>query len=468
MIITDIGLDAALQSQASGFSYKISLNTIKFGAQNNSMGRGATDLPGGVIYTALPSQVKYAKIDNSIIYQVTLDQTIGDFTYGSVGLYMDSGELFAYDVFPLYTKYANNLPERLGNVNVRYYTLSMEDISSMVELTIDHSMSASLPSVINDAALPDANNAPHEVYVVHAVTDLGGEAGLAYTDGTDWHYLSFSESALSAVKQSNTFTATPSATGENSIAIGEAQVSGDYSVAINGRIVGDYNFVASTGNSVTTQGTNNIAIGDRNSAGNTSDRNHNTIIGGVLNTSTGNFNTALGADGADMQSDNGLAFGRHPKTSTNSEIARSAGMFSRKGDAQGSSLLFKGQSSSLSATEILINNQKWYIEENSVTQVKGVLMSYNTTMTTLPGDPPTPQAGMMYAWDVTFGIYAAQTKIAVSGIFVTPRAEFASPQVTILSTTLDLVNRYLRLFVNPQSSSNTLWVFDVQTTRIMW
>lgn len=92
-VITRAGLDSAQRAQANG--YYISLHTFAVGsAYGYPPETTATALKGTELHRARVSG--YRVIDeNTVEYTCILDQNVGDFSYGEVGLYMEDGTLFA-------------------------------------------------------------------------------------------------------------------------------------------------------------------------------------------------------------------------------------------------------------------------------------------------------------------------------------------------------------------------------------
>lgn len=458
MLLTDVGTNALLQSDASGHSFVLDITALKFGALNTNLGSSATEIPGGIVYTASSPQISYSKLnDRTILIKVTLDSSVGDFTYGSVGLYLSTGELFAYDIFPIVTKTKSNLPGVYGDTQTRYYAVTCQNISSSVNLSFDAIVPSELPTVDNSHDLPDADESLNTLYIVKSIAQLGGNPGLAYTDGIDWHYSSLAQSGKEAFHQSTPFSGSPQATGTNAIAIGDSEVDGNNSIAMNSSIaIGDNVFVANTGKDDTTFGDHHVVIGDRNTGGLTSDRHHNTIIGGSQNTPDADNVTAIGAEGAKLNADYSVAIGKRGKTTTMGELAFSSGMFSREGDAQVSRFIFKAITTDTDLTPLLSHTSDLYVEANSAMFGRGVVMSVQTTPSLV-----------IYVWDVILKVQSLGSVITQS-LTLTPRAEYSTPVSTVINVAINNDDHMLEFTINALNSNNTRWVLNLETTRIMW
>lgn len=91
--ITNAGLLAANQAQAGG--PKINITTFKVGsAVNYSPQLTDTDLHGTVLFSQAVNG--YAVLSaHEVEYTLTLDDSVGDFQFGEIGIYLEDGTLFA-------------------------------------------------------------------------------------------------------------------------------------------------------------------------------------------------------------------------------------------------------------------------------------------------------------------------------------------------------------------------------------
>ena len=462
MRITDIGTQAILQSLSTGFIFQINIDTVKLGALNTDLGSPATDVPGGVVYTVPAASVKSSKLNNkTILFEITLNENVGDFTYGSVGLYLTTGELFAYDIFAPYPKKANNLPVQLGDTHKHYYSVTCQDLSSAVTLTFAPIVPSELPSVNTAALLPAAASAPNSLYIVKTHSAFSNKPALAYTNGASWVYSPLDSNTLQSFTQSPTMTGTATATGTNSIAAGNATANGNENVVLGtASATGNNNIVARTGNLVTTHGDHHVIIGDRNSGGSLAGQHHNTLIGGLSNSvlNTVNNATAIGAEYAVLEADYSIAVGKNPKTNTVGESAHAVGMFSRAGDAQHSRILLKAISNSMAPTELFADSiGRFIVEPNSAIFGKGTMLMVC----------PSPEK--IIAWDFTL---RAENTVGNSGILrahsFTVRSEY--PVIHGVTFVVNINNplNALQFIVNPENTSATRWLLDFELTRIMW
>lgn len=463
MIITDVGMNAILQSEASGYVYKIDIGAIKLGALNTNLGTGATELPGGPVYTFNTDQIKYTELDSAgtpskyILIQTDMDSTVGDFTYGSVGVYLESGELFAYDIFSIYPKNATNLPEVYGDHHRRFYGLICKNITDMVTLDYDVVASTQFPSVAHDGLLPTASDVPYMLYLVAKISSISNKPGLAYSNGTSWIYSTLDQQGLAGIDVSSTFTGNPSASGDTSIAFGNSTIQGDDSMSLgDSHGIGDRILVGFTGNSTTTYGEDQIVFGDRNSGGLTSARHHNIVTGGSQNLAAADYVSIFGGEGNRGNADYTTLMGKRSKATTKGEKTHAVGMFSREGDAQHSEFIFKLITNSTNSTEMFADtNGRLFVELDSATFFYGKLLMVR------PG-------ALYYAWDVSIRVENTTLGGIAASLTVTARPEYFVPALTVLSITISNIDSTLRLNITAPNSSVTRWVLDLAATRVMW
>jgi hypothetical protein len=107
--------------------------TFRLGATATEFSHLAQTLPGGVVYNGLPEQMD-AILDeenNTVIYRIVLDENVGDFSYGNVGLYLPSGELLTYTPLPeVRSKTRSDLPNAYGDYHAYRIPISIAPFSS--------------------------------------------------------------------------------------------------------------------------------------------------------------------------------------------------------------------------------------------------------------------------------------------------------------------------------------------------
>lgn len=137
LTIVNQGLEAA--HSAGSFGPKINAVTVKFGDGTLSSDLSFTDLQGTLLYTA--PVTSYSVISSNLVeYYVLLDETVGDFAFTEVGLFLDTGELFAHgivdDVSSPISKYQQNLPSTVGNRIHIKLQIQLSNITNILDFTL--------------------------------------------------------------------------------------------------------------------------------------------------------------------------------------------------------------------------------------------------------------------------------------------------------------------------------------------
>jgi len=133
---------------------------------------------GGVnaaVYTMTSSsQLQYSVLSpNEVLYLITLDETVGNFTIGNIGLYTSDGTLF--DIVALSntsTKIATS-GTTLGNRRVYECIVNFTNAATISSLTGLVEYAYNLATVATQSALPSPVTPPYNIYLVQNYTVLG-------------------------------------------------------------------------------------------------------------------------------------------------------------------------------------------------------------------------------------------------------------------------------------------------------
>jgi hypothetical protein len=191
--ITTAGLNAIVQSAASGYQMQLSVTRFKLGSLNTPFDQNATDVPGQIVYTGQSPalQAMPTPDPNTILYVVTLGYDVGTFKFGSVGLYLADGTLLTYiSLNNIMTKVGNNLPGTAGNYLTYYIPVQIVRSSDSFEITASPISYSALPRVSTFSAVPAAVISPFNCYAVSADETLGGRPSIVFNDGQTWYHLS--------------------------------------------------------------------------------------------------------------------------------------------------------------------------------------------------------------------------------------------------------------------------------------
>ena len=133
-VITNIGLDRAAQANEKGIALTIE-KFIVGDAYDYTPSVSDTKIHGNALYESNPSSYKYVG-NRTIQIMCTLPATIGPFAWGEIGLYLDSGELFALASLPKPQNKYSSLESDISSSVTFYCYLSLAYDS--VQVTIDY------------------------------------------------------------------------------------------------------------------------------------------------------------------------------------------------------------------------------------------------------------------------------------------------------------------------------------------
>lgn len=134
LLIVNDGLEAAHNAGLAG--PRVNITTIKLGDAIFTPDVSMTDLQGTLLHTASVNSFSVINANN-IQYEVVLDESIGDFTFNEIGLFLDSGELFAIGVtsVPIF-KEKQILPTIVGNRIVLRLQLQLSNLTNVLDFTL--------------------------------------------------------------------------------------------------------------------------------------------------------------------------------------------------------------------------------------------------------------------------------------------------------------------------------------------
>jgi len=138
----------------------------------------STDITDAV-YTGYPSQLQYAVVnDNTVEYIVTLDESVGDFDIGRIGLYMDNGDgtstlfsITSIDAPSPDHKFATS-GGTVGNRLTYTIFLAISNMANIANFTIQLLQILTIPEVPSELSLPDPDHVAFNTYQVmkHSVS----------------------------------------------------------------------------------------------------------------------------------------------------------------------------------------------------------------------------------------------------------------------------------------------------------
>ena len=198
-IITQAGITAAINAGQTGPNFDVS--GFRIGSQSANEGATAlstdTDVDG-FVYQGNPTQLSYNIVDqDTIMWTIALDTTVGNFEIGNVGIVMPGNVLLCKAVYPAQTlKYMSNPPTTVGNVLYYKILMRLANIASLINVTIIESLTASLPEVPTEVQLPDAFSSPYNAYMVDNHTKLGTPTVALRLNGNWFHAGHYSSAGM--------------------------------------------------------------------------------------------------------------------------------------------------------------------------------------------------------------------------------------------------------------------------------
>jgi hypothetical protein len=193
-VITKAGISAAIRAGSGGAL--ININHFKIGPTQIVPDEGMTDASlytsanpiGGVPYIGSPDSMAYRVIDeNTTSYVIILDEHMGDFTIGNVGLFLDDGTLFSITSYSFTSLKRKSVGANPGNRRILTINIKYSNLATISNFTIQLLELLSLPEVPTEFDLPTANLAPFNTYQVrgHTVSKI---QTIAYTWNNRWHF----------------------------------------------------------------------------------------------------------------------------------------------------------------------------------------------------------------------------------------------------------------------------------------
>lgn len=201
-VITDAGISACIQAGMQGPLVKVS--SVKIGSSIINPDASMSDVTNEV-WAGDSTFIQYQIMDErTFLFKITLDESIGDFDIGNIGLFLEDGTMFAIStLISPEKKIANNTPT-VGNRKILEIPIVLAGISGVLDVTLLVPDECSLPFVQTEETLPDYQLAPYSVYLVNYHTGLKCPA-LALRTSTGWKYVAAYLDETSAVLDEGMF-----------------------------------------------------------------------------------------------------------------------------------------------------------------------------------------------------------------------------------------------------------------------
>lgn len=184
-VITNIGLKRIIEVGNNG--PKLTIKTVKIGSDIINPDSSITDV-SGFVWEGNSSFIKYlVQDDNSFIFQISLDETIGDFAIGNIGLYLEDGTLFALTSFISKDQKikTGSVP---GNKKVYEIPIQLSGISTVLDVKYLLTADASIPVLANEILLPAVDKTTFSTYAILSFTNKN-VPGFAIRTASGWSYV---------------------------------------------------------------------------------------------------------------------------------------------------------------------------------------------------------------------------------------------------------------------------------------
>lgn len=185
-IITDFGLKKFITAGTGG--PKLNITSVKIGSTILNPTSTMTDVDN-MVWAGDSTYITYQILDdNTFAFVVTLDEGIGNFQVGNIGLFMEDGTMFCLTTLLYPEQKIANGSRIIGNRLEYVIPILLSGISDAVDVSYLMSAEASLPVVRNENVLPDYRATNFSAYIVMNVSQTG-LPGLAMRTQTGWSYL---------------------------------------------------------------------------------------------------------------------------------------------------------------------------------------------------------------------------------------------------------------------------------------
>ena len=188
--ITTVGITAALNAGTTG--PQINVAGFRLGSLSAAEGAVATvndtDVDG-FVYQGSINQMAYTVVDqDTVMWTLALDTTVGNFEIGNVGIVLTGNVLFAKAVLPGQSpKYQSSPPTTVGNVKYYNVIMRLANVASLINLSVVQALEMSIPEVLTEFNLPNPLITPFDCYLTDNHTRVGVPVTSVRLNGSWFH-----------------------------------------------------------------------------------------------------------------------------------------------------------------------------------------------------------------------------------------------------------------------------------------
>lgn len=187
-VITLAGLAAA--ARAGQYGPKIEVTKVKIGSSiiTSSINSNMTDVTNSV-WEGGTDVIRYQVVSDTVVmFKITLDESVGNFDIGNIGLFLSDGTMFTITALPKVSYKQKTEGSTVGNRRIFNIPVILSGIAEITNLSILIADEANVPQVNTEQDLPDPISAPFSVYEVLYHTDFGCPV-LAIRVDSNWWYI---------------------------------------------------------------------------------------------------------------------------------------------------------------------------------------------------------------------------------------------------------------------------------------
>jgi len=153
-VITNSGITSVINAENDG--PKIKVTSVKIGSTIINPTSSMTDVTN-VVWQGDSSYLTYNIIDsNTFAFKLTLDESVGDFDVGNIGLFTSDGAMFCITSLFAIERKIRSTVSQTGNRRQYIVYIQLTQIIDKIDLTVIDNTDASIPTVQTENDLPDS------------------------------------------------------------------------------------------------------------------------------------------------------------------------------------------------------------------------------------------------------------------------------------------------------------------------
>jgi hypothetical protein len=181
--ITQAGITAAFYAGSGG--PKIEINEFRLGtAYGYTPSLADTSLHGSVLYSGVP--LGYAVINQDTCqYSLHVDETVGNFDFGEIGLYINGGVLFALQSLQLPQRKIAQ-PDSDWNEILLKAQLQLTNLPALIQWTVENLTTGVILELSQFELVDPPDTSDVNACIVHQGDEEGNHAFITKRDGDIW------------------------------------------------------------------------------------------------------------------------------------------------------------------------------------------------------------------------------------------------------------------------------------------